>query len=159
MDNNDSDSVSRGGPQRRPPIVRFMGLVERSDGGCWLWTGATDRDGYGVFTPTHKEGYAAAHRWSYEFFIGEIPADLQSDHLCRVRHCVNPFHIEPVTPRENTMRSAIAPAAINARKTHCKWGHPFSGDNLRIDKSGKRVCKTCARAAHRRWKAQHNGES
>jgi hypothetical protein len=77
---------------------------------------------------------------------------LQIDHLCRVRHCVNPAHMEPVTPRENILRSPVALAAINARKTHCPQGHPLSGANLYRTPQGFRACRECRRKSDRESK-------
>lgn len=78
--------------------------------------------------------------------VGPIPEGLDLDHLCRVRQCVNPDHLEPVTARENLMRSPLTQASINSAKTHCKRGHEFTPDNTRIfPKSGSRCCKTCER--------------
>ncbi len=63
--------------------------------------------------------------------VGQIPSGLTLDHLCRVRNCVNPAHLEPVTHRENTLRGDGV-TAINARKTSCHRGHPFAGENLYV---------------------------
>ena len=109
---------------------------------CWLWTAATKGGGYGSFFFNGKHAYA--HRVSYSFSKGEIPSNLQLDHLCRVRRCVNPDHLEAVTQKENLLRGTGAPAR-NARKTHCKHGHPLSGDNLYIYPNGDRRCCTCHR--------------
>jgi hypothetical protein len=89
------------------------------------------------------------HRVVYEALVKPIPVGLVLDHLCRVRHCVNPAHLEPVTQRENVLRGETAPAA-NKAKTHCVRGHPFSGQNLILRKSGVRECRTCANARRRK---------
>jgi hypothetical protein len=70
--------------------------------GCWLWEGAINSQGYGNFWDGVR--FVKAHRFAYECLIGEIPEGLTIDHLCRVRHCVNPSHLEPVTMRENFLR-------------------------------------------------------
>lgn len=107
---------------------------------CWEWTARRDTGGYGVLKSGRKN--RRAHRISYEMFVGPIPEGLQLDHLCRVRHCVNPEHLEPVTLRVNSLRSNGVSAA-NAKKTHCKRGHPFSGENLLVTKKGTRQCRAC----------------
>lgn len=114
--------------------------------GCIEWTGRIDRYGYGQFRPGGRETTnMGAHRWAYSHFVGTIPDGFQIDHLCRNRACVNPEHLEAVTPRENVMRS-LNPPSLNAKKTHCVRGHPFSDENTDIRRGG-RVCKTCRRAA------------
>ncbi|MGH2685308.1 MAG: HNH endonuclease signature motif containing protein [Actinomycetota bacterium] len=125
----------------------FMAKVRKDPSGCWLWTGKLNDWGYGyVRTGSRKTGRKVrrAHRVAYELLVGPIPADFQLDHVCRVRHCVNPAHLEPVTPRVNTRRSA-APTALNARKTLCINGHPFDAANTRIDPRGWRCCRQCER--------------
>ena len=105
---------------------------------CWLWTGSTQRKGYG------RCSRWLAHRLVYVLLRGPIPDGLQVDHLCRVRNCVNPDHMELVSSRENTFRG-ISPAARNARKTTCPEGHPYDavwGPNRR--------CRACGREAQRR---------
>lgn len=107
---------------------------------CWLWTGATPGGRYGV---VHVNGRRlVVHRFIYEFLRGPVDPTLHLDHLCRVVTCVNPDHLEVVTPRENTLRG-IGPTAINARKTHCKRGHELAGDNLGLKPPGHRYCRTC----------------
>jgi hypothetical protein len=97
-------------PALREPDARFDAKVDRSDpDGCWLWTG-TLRSGYGRFRADGR--LVQAHRYSYERAVGPIPADRQLDHLCRVRRCVNPDHLEPVTPSENVLRSPIHPSVV-----------------------------------------------
>lgn len=72
--------------------------------GCWIWVGGQNRNGYGRFYLRGGRKYKMAHRYAYETFVGPIPEGLLLDHLCRVRHCCNPFHAEPVTVRRNTLR-------------------------------------------------------
>lgn len=134
-------------------LKRFLSKA-RLDGGvrCWEWTAATSK-GYGRFWLGGRRSSggrrALAHRVSYEHFRGPIPAGLELDHLCGVRHCVNPWHLEPVSCRENLLRGDTL-AAANASKTHCKSGHPFAGANLYVDPSGGRHCRACDRDGHAR---------
>ena len=85
-----------------------------------------------------------AHRIVYELIKGKIPEGLFIDHLCRVRNCVNPDHLEPVTHEENIRRGIGGVNAINRAKTHCLKGHPLSGENMQM-RNGARVCLTCSR--------------
>ncbi len=110
-------------------------------GPCWLWLPPDDGNGYGQF---HRKGSVIrAHRFAYEDMVGPIPDGLELDHLCRVRRCVNPSHLEPVTTEENLLRG-MGPAAINARKTHCPQGHPYDEANTYRYKN-KRGCRACVR--------------
>ena len=85
------------------PEQRFFAHISpEPNSGCWLWDGATTHDGYALLTIDHRQVYV--HRWAYERFVAKIPRGTDSDHLCRVRSCVNPAHIEPVTRRENLRR-------------------------------------------------------
>ncbi|GAP46906.1 HNH endonuclease signature motif containing protein [Streptomyces azureus] len=126
----------------QPELDRLWPRVTQSESGCWIWTGRRFKAGYGAFDLNQKAMYA--HRIMYMIFIGEIPQGAHLDHLCRVRECCNPQHLQAVTCHENIMRSPIAPAAVNADKTHCKRGHPLSGDNLEVREDGGRRCRTCA---------------
>jgi hypothetical protein len=133
---------------------RFWAKVAKTDT-CWLWTAAT-QGGYGVFRVSSTK-QVKAHRWAYESLVGPIPEGLTLDHLCRVRNCVNPEHLDPCTTGVNTLRGDSG-SARNARKTHCLNGHPLEGDNLMRDARGMRQCRICQRERVRRWMSEHYGK-
>lgn len=151
--------------RRRPIMERLMEKVVVDPSGCWLFTGAR-ASGYGrISKGGHSGGIAPAHRVVYEALVGPIPDGLQLDHLCRVRHCVNPAHLEPVTPRENLLRGETL-TSQHAAKTHCVNGHALSSENVRMTREGSRRCRTCERFwrrdflarnpdYHRGWRAQN----
>jgi hypothetical protein len=114
---------------------------------CWQWAGSKDRHGYGrIWVSGHETG---AHRFAYEALIVAVPDGLDLDHLCRNRSCVNPWHMEPVTRRENVMRGNSIQSR-NARKTHCPRGHPYDEENTKITgRPGRnlgRECRICIRS-------------
>ncbi len=113
-------------------------------GPCWLWTAADNNNGYGVFWNGERQTYA--HIFAYVLLVGPIPENLEPDHLCRVRSCVRPFHLEPVTHLENVRRGKAG--AWQAAKTHCPSGHEYSTENTYICRQGGRACRTCNRE---RW--------
>jgi hypothetical protein len=142
-------------PAYRPAEERFWEKVEEGPDGCWLWTaGKFVTGGYGVFNLPRDGGAARAHRWAYEQMIGEIPAGLVLDHLCRTPACVNPYHLDPVTDLVNVRRG---------RKylgDRCSQGHDMAEAHIFQDKRGftKRVCRICraskARAKYQRKKLE-----
>ena len=111
--------------------------------GCWLWTGSIrNRWGYGSFALFQPRRTENAHRVPF-LAVGQIPDGFHIDHLCRVPACVNPAHLEPVTPRENVMRG-VSHVASNRAKTLCPAGHRYA-DHAYVDKKGKRSCRVCGR--------------
>lgn len=138
---------------RLTPAERWARVVQHidADGDCWLWMGVLDKDGYGIY------GNWRAHRLVHELLVGPIPEGLTSDHLCRVRNCVNTDHIEFVTVAENNRRRYI-PKRAHPRSAACGKGHPFSPENTYQANQG-RQCRACNRAAVARYKARKAGRA
>jgi hypothetical protein len=134
----------------RPVAERFAEKFEVDPvSGCWLWTAKLSPDGYGQIRERGK--HKQAHRVAYELHRGEIPAGLQIDHLCRVRHCVNPDHLEPVTQLENARRGHYR------MRTHCPQGHAYDETNTYIRPNGRRTCRACNLASALRLAARKRG--
>lgn len=130
-------------------IVKLDDGILWSRDRCWFWQGAKTRSGYGNFMLTKTPPkYVAAHRIAYEHYRGPIPEGLHLDHLCRNRSCVNPWHLEPVTNRENAQRGARGRMV-----THCRNGHPYNEENTMWRKNGRRGCRACARETMARKRA------
>jgi hypothetical protein len=136
--------VLRGNPMNYRSVAErvFSKAVETPEG-CWVIS-TRESKGYARISDRGKLLYA--HRVAYEFCRGTIAEGLQIDHLCRVRNCVNPWHLEIVTSRENSLRGQTIPA-VNSLKTHCIHGHELTPENTYFKPgcSGrkKRNCKTC----------------
>lgn len=126
--------------------------------GCWLWPSIFRNSGYGRVKVGGRG--CVAHRVVYEQVRGKIHEGLQLDHLCRVRSCVNPDHLEPVTPRENQRRGKTFTKEKYAM-THCINGHELRGANLFIRANGSRRCQKCEKERQRisrqkpEYKAKH----
>jgi hypothetical protein len=118
---------------------------------CWLWKGHITKQGYvRIRIPGAKtDKRTFAHRLMYERWIGPIPKGKVIDHLCRVRHCLNPWHLEAVTDRENILRG-VGASAVNVKKTHCALGHEFSPGNTRMY-GNERVCIECHKTRNREF--------
>ncbi len=126
-----------------PPLERIEAKIERiTETGCWIWIGSLGHHGYARFSLDDKT--RLVHRVIYELLVGPIPEGMHLDHLCRVRCCVNPAHLEAVTCRENLMRGET-PARRNAEKTHCVNGHLLDEKNTYRPPSRpeKRQCRAC----------------
>ncbi len=140
--------------------IRFeKNLIEDKRSGCWNWTGSNS-NGYGYFRVTAFAGFKnaiSAHRVSRLIYCGDSiettnrGTHLEWDHLCRNTKCVNPWHLDLVSIRENNLRSNGA-AAISHRRTHCPRGHKLSGKNLikHLALKGLRECRICKNASERR---------
>lgn len=136
--------------------ARIMAKVRVAESGCWEWTAFLSDGGYGkIFV--NKKGPRPAHRVLYEIVNGPVATGLDLDHLCRNRRCVNPAHLEPVTRKENLLRSplgigkiggAVTAAKIRAR-THCPSGHEYSETNTEARYGKWRRCRECHRQRER----------
>ena len=115
-------------------LSKMWERIDKTDT-CWLWIGATSANGYGVTSAGNGNRLVGAHRRVYELLVGPIPEGLQLDHLCRVRNCVNPAHLEPVTPSVNQQR-------MGAVKTACPKGHGYDAANTYMYR-GRRNCRRC----------------
>lgn len=133
-----------------PDADRFWSRVDKS-GHCWIWNGARQSRGYGNFVAGGKNHLA--HRYAYSL-VAQIPDGLVIDHKCRERRCVRPGHLRAVTQTINALENTDSPCAANANKAQCCRGHDLSGDNLRIDRRGKRVCLTCRKTERIRAKGK-----
>lgn len=135
---------------RISPSERFWSKVKKTSD-CWLWTGCCNPQGYGWFYVTPRQK-VKAHRWAYEEATGPIPEGLTLDHLCKVKHCVNPSHLEPVTFGENAHRGETYLNGLRYKRgiTHCPLGHPYDLINTRFDSNGHRHCRICDIARKRR---------
>lgn len=126
---------------------RFWGRVAKTET-CWLWTGRLTEKGYAGKVGYQGKHYAP-HRLAYELLTGPIPDGLVLDHLCRVRNCVNPDHLEPVTAEENTRRGTDARWLEN-----CPNGHPAPLYRRALP-SGKNVCVECRRISDKARDERH----
>jgi hypothetical protein len=137
-------------PLRVRRKIRFEVRQPAVPGPCWIWQGCRDpKSQYGRVQVERRLWYT--HRWVYETLVGAIPEGLHLDHLCRVRECCNPSHVEPVSAKTNSERG------IRAATMYCPSGHLYAGDNLRThtDIRGytRRVCRQCQSTHAAAWRA------
>jgi hypothetical protein len=136
---------------RRAPSLNDLlaKAIPEPNSGCFLWGSCINAAGYGLVKLKGRS--RLAHRAIYEMTCGPVPAGLDLDHLCRVRSCVNPAHLEPVTRQVNASRGIAGKvaAAKQLAKTHCPQGHPYDGGNLYLGPDGRRGCRACRSAQAR----------
>ena len=128
-------------PAFRPEEERFWDKVVKTDS-CWLWTAGTfGRTGdYGCFYLTGGRKAIGAHIWSWEQVNGPVPEGLVLDHLCEVKLCVRPDHLNPTTHQLNILKGT-SPSAVNSRKMVCNRGHSL--EDAHVLKGGRRDCRKC----------------
>lgn len=124
--------------------------------GCWIWMKTVTHDGYARLGGSDRDRNKQVHRLMYEQVIGPIPEGLQVDHRCNVRCCVNPYHLDAVTPKENQRRARLrrGGAKIGSPVKICKHGHAFDAENTHVRADGRRECKACKKA----WNRAHSGK-
>lgn len=131
-------------PVRPTAKERFLKKVAVMDFGCWLWCGGLTDNGYASFSHDNPSKYG--YIFSYLTFVGPITSELELDHLCRMRRCVNPEHLEAVPHQVNSLRGE-SPSALLAGRTHCANGHEFTEENTHYRKRNNgtlaRVCRAC----------------
>lgn len=132
----------------RTHLAAFFSRVTVGPAGCWLWTGCVNGKGYAAF------GGNGAHRFAHAWFVGPIAPGLEVDHLCRVRRCVNPAHLEAVTGLENRLRGTCYPYRLG----RCKRGHNLADVGLaKNSTNGEVFCRECRRITQARYVVRTEG--
>lgn len=114
--------------------ARMASKVTIDTNGCWIWAGAVQSRGYACLGVGGR--VQLGHRVAYESLIGPIAPGMTIDHLCRVKRCLNPGHMEVVSRGDNTLR-------YYASRDSCKRGHRYTEANTYVTSRGTRECRTC----------------
>ncbi len=133
-------------------VDKFLDNVILWPSGCWLWSAGATSKGYAHFYVDGKT--VRAHRWAYKTWVGDLIAGMFIHHKCNTIACVNPLHLEQVTPLEHNQGIK----GWGGNKTHCKSGHPLSGENLipgYVNGNRWRRCRECSRIRKRLWRKRH----
>lgn len=126
-------------------LTKILTKWVRKTDSCWLWVGLKNKQGYGFITIDSHLYYA--HRYIYQEIKKENINGKQLHHTCHNKRCVNPDHLQKVTPRQHATIHAIE----NMEKLYCKYGHELSPENTGLYK-GKKYCRKCKRAIWHVWK-------
>ena len=130
-------------PRGSPVLDRIKAKIMEQPGPlkspCWIWMGSLSGPGYAQIriTEDRRSWRVLVHRWMYEHHFGAPPPGADVHHKCDRPRCVNPAHLDAVTHRENIRKTTN-------QRTHCKHGHPLSGDNVRLASDGRRCCRACS---------------
>lgn len=132
-------------PNDLPDRIRQKVRVN-PDTNCWEWTAYIDENKYGIVRYNGK--MRKAHRVVFTMMVSD-PGPLDLDHLCRVRHCVNPNHLEPVTRSVNVLRGSLPQLRRDSAGGQCTRGHEYTDENTYwwTSPAGvvKRRCRECSR--------------
>jgi HNH endonuclease len=120
------------------------------EAGCWIWQKHTNPHGYGKIRLSGRSWLV--HRLAYTLLVGPIPEGLTLDHLCRVRSCCNPSHLEPVDQRTNAVRGEH-PLVVLYKEGRCKVGHVVDENNSYRRSDGRLRCAECTRKYQRDQRA------
>lgn len=117
--------------------------------GCWVRSKGLSRQGYSRFQ--QKKVSMLAHRITLTMSKGPSPyGKPHALHSCDNPPCVNPEHLRWGSNAENKRDVADRGSSPHLKKTHCPWGHPYSGTNLKVYQ-GRRFCRTCGKDRSRRF--------
>lgn len=135
--------------------------IKKNSNGCWLWQKHIIWNGYGQasFRNGDRVDKVRAHRLAYEIFKEAIPEGLVLDHLCRVRHCVNPSHLEAVTHKENIRRGETGKFPKPwLQKTECVNGHSYTPQNIYVrPDTGAKLCRKCRKETSKKYQLKLQG--
>lgn len=134
-----------------PAITRLHSKYEiDKKTGCWNWTSHVDWNGYARLWSNRAGRKELAHRIIYHEEVEEIPLGWHVHHLCHNKICVNPDHLESISPSSH---SSLHSGSYWREQTHCIHGHEYIESNI-YHWRGKRMCRECRRVNDRNFKAR-----